>query len=414
MARDASGTYTRISNSFTQPVTGTAISPTDADAFWDELETEMTDSLSRTGKGGMSADLDMNNNDINEIKTAVFQGSTSGNTTVIATAIAGTTTLTLPAATDTLVGKATTDNLTNKTYNKVTITAPATSATLTLIDGTTLTGPAASGTAMTLGNAETVTGAKTFGAAGDVGKLKIAGTTSGTITVDATAVAGTNTVTLPAATDTLVGKATTDTFTNKTYDTAGTGNSFSINGVAVTANTGTGAVARASSPTFVTPTLGAASATSISFSSTSGIIGTTTNDSAAAGSVGEILSSTVASGSAVALTTATPANVTSISLTAGDWDVSAMVGFTGNTTTTVTSQIASLSTTSATLDTTDGRIYAAGYSGFAIYNIVNTRAALGPARFSVSGATTVYLVAQSSFAVSTSGAFGILRARRVR
>jgi hypothetical protein len=103
MARDGSGTYTRVSNSFTAPISGTPISPTDADAFWDELDAEITDSLSRSGKGGMSADLDMNNNDINEIKTAVFQGSTSGNTTLIATAIAGTTTLMLPAATDTLV-----------------------------------------------------------------------------------------------------------------------------------------------------------------------------------------------------------------------------------------------------------------------------------------------------------------------
>ena len=46
---------------------------------------------------------------------AVFNGSTSGTTTVVATATAGTTTLTLPAATDTLVGKETTDTLTNKT-----------------------------------------------------------------------------------------------------------------------------------------------------------------------------------------------------------------------------------------------------------------------------------------------------------
>ena len=46
---------------------------------------------------------------------ATFNGSTSGTTTVLATATAGTTTLTLPAATDTLVGKATTDTLTNKT-----------------------------------------------------------------------------------------------------------------------------------------------------------------------------------------------------------------------------------------------------------------------------------------------------------
>ena len=43
-----------------------------------------------------------------------FSGSTSGTTTVLATAIAGTTTLTLPSATDTLVGKATTDTFTNK------------------------------------------------------------------------------------------------------------------------------------------------------------------------------------------------------------------------------------------------------------------------------------------------------------
>jgi hypothetical protein len=57
--------------------------------------------------------------------------------------------------------------------------------------------------------------------------------------------------------------SSTETFTNKTFDTAGTGNSFSINSVAVTANTGTGAVARATSPTFVTPILGAATGTSL-------------------------------------------------------------------------------------------------------------------------------------------------------
>ena len=49
-----------------------------------------------------------------------------------------------------------------------------------------------------------------------VTNLGFSGSTSGTTTVQATAVAGTTTLTLPAATDTLVGKATTDTLTNKT------------------------------------------------------------------------------------------------------------------------------------------------------------------------------------------------------
>ena len=48
--------------------------------------------------------------------------------------------------------------------------------------------------------------------------------------------------------------AATATLTNKTFDTAGTGNSLLINGVAVTSSTGTGAVVRSSSPAITTPT----------------------------------------------------------------------------------------------------------------------------------------------------------------
>lgn len=94
------------------------------------------------------------------------------------------------------------------------------------------------------------------------GDLLLEGASSGGVTLNAPATGG-GTLTLPAGTDTILGAASTATLTNKTFDTAGTGNSFSINSVAVTANTGTGAVARATGPTFTTPTLGIASATTV-------------------------------------------------------------------------------------------------------------------------------------------------------
>src|SRR6185312_13042802 len=91
---------------------------------------------------------------------------------------------TSPTLTTPILGVATATSI-----NKVAITAPATSATLTIANGKTLTAS---------------------------NSLTLAGTDSTTLTFQGT--------------DTYIGRATTDTLTNKTYDTAGTGNVFKING----------------------------------------------------------------------------------------------------------------------------------------------------------------------------------------
>jgi hypothetical protein len=276
-------------------------------------------------------------------------------------------------------GAATMKALTATSFNKVAITAPATSATLTIPDGVTLTGPAASGTAMTLGNNETVTGVKTFGAAGNVGKLVVAGTTSGTTVINATAVAS-GTLTLPAVTDTLVGKATTDTFTNKTFNTAAAGNVLQVSNVTVSAGQYPGE-----------PTTG----------------------SATAGNVGEYVEAILGSGSATSLTTGTAKTVTSISLGAGDWDVRLVGSFIPAGTTSITQLGAYISLVNNTVDTTAGRFcqtpmaaVVSGGQGFSI--------GIPPYRFSLSGSTTIYLVVSANFTVSTLTAWGIISARRIR
>ena len=78
-----------------------------------------------------SSDLIFFRNNASPVASFAFSGSTSGTTTVQASAIAGTNTLTLPATSnDTLVGKATTDTLTNKTLTSPTITTPTQRLTL--------------------------------------------------------------------------------------------------------------------------------------------------------------------------------------------------------------------------------------------------------------------------------------------
>ena len=231
--------------------------------------------------------------------TLKYAGSTSGTTILNATAVAGTTTLVLPAADDTLVGKATTDTLTNKTLttpkiaqindtnglavlktgttasavNEVTITnnitaqAPHVSATGSDTNISLHLAPKGTGEYVVVENGTDGTKQLAFG---------VAGATTATTTYFNAAQTADRTITLPDATDTLVGKATTDTLTNKTFNTAGTGNSFSINGTAITAVAGTGAVVLANTPTLITPNIGAATGTSLVLSGDLTVNGTTT------------------------------------------------------------------------------------------------------------------------------------------
>lgn len=179
--------------------------------------------------------------------------------------------------------------------------------------------------------------------------------------------------------------------------------------VGLSGSSGTGNFAGSTSQPFTTPTLGAATATSIVFSpTTNGIIGVTTNNNADAGVVGEFVSANDASET---LTSTVAKDVVSISLTAGDWDVSGSVAFNAAGAP-VTKNTIGLSSTSATLGTlgAENNTYqditsiAAG-SGYI--------ATVGVMRFSLSGTTTIYLVAEATFG-GTLEVASFISARRVR
>lgn len=186
------------------------------------------------------------------------------------------------------------------------------------------------------------------------------------------------------------------------------------NALAYTSGTGfTCNTALFSSPTITTPT----------------ITGVTNGGNANAGSVGEFQCAqvtltaqsnpqgcTVNSGTPINLTTGTPVNVTSLTLTAGDWDVSGVVGFVPAAGTTVTFQLGWIGTASATIPTISGNLGAiwqlAGITSAA--GAASNIFSVGTVRVSVASTTTVYLQADSNFSGSTQTAYGFLAARRRR
>lgn len=137
--------------------------------------------------------------------------------------------------------------------------------------------------------------------------------------------------------------------------------------------------------------------------------GTPTNDVAPAGMVGEVVTAAVSSSSPVALTNNTVASVCSLNLTPGDWEVDGYVGF---------------SLTGATCQnfvTGQHTSAALGAEGTFNKSLIGTTTltdfthiSTPRLRWSVSANTTVHLLARAGFTAGSVGAWGNLRARRVR
>lgn len=176
------------------------------------------------------------------------------------------------------------------------------------------------------------------------------------------------------------------------------------------APTGAGNVVLQNTPTLITPILGAASATSLTFSSTAGIIGTTTNNNAAAGSVGEYFSSIVASGAGLVLVSTVARDVTTLALSAGDYNVWGNVGF--NFSVGGQSTFGWSSLVSATPP--DASLYTAIRTGLGSNQASGIGFCIPMRRYSLAVPTTIYLSVSTVFASGTGNAYGALYARRIR
>lgn len=349
--------------------------------------------------------------------TLTFAGIGKSLTVNNSLALTGTdaTTLTFQGS-DTYVGRATTDTLTNKSYD-TNNTGNVFGINGVLVNANTGTGAVVRSSLPTLSSPSMSTPTIT-------GHPSIEGVTSTGATGTGNFVFSTSpTLVTPA-----LGTPTSVTLTSATGLPISTGVSGLAAGIAtylgapssanlrasMTDETGTGLVVFSTTPTLVTPVLGAATATTINGATVSPghHSGEPSSGNALAGEIGEFVTAVTTT---TGITTGTQTNITSISLTAGDWDVYGEISYSPAATTSFTDMYASISLTSATLDQTTFNyarysVASAGVVTAGLNNVVRA----GPRRVSIASTTTVFLVGFTDFTVSTMSTIGGLRARRVR
>jgi hypothetical protein len=162
--------------------------------------------------------------------------------------------------------------------------------------------------------------------------------------------------------------------------------------------------------------------TCILITGTTGASWSVTNDIAAgslgiaatAGSRESVISAQVLAASAVTQASSTPANIASISLPAGDYDVYAEIGYQFGATTTITSLLGSISPSSgviSALGAANASQFSINYPATVLGNLVDTVIAVPCTQVLVTSTTTIYLVTNQVFGVSTCKAYGKIWAR---
>lgn len=125
-------------------------------------------------------------------------------------------------------------------------------------------------------------------------------------------------------------------------------------------------------------------------------------------------SSSLAVGSATSLTTATAKTVTSISLSPGDWDVSGVIDFKEAATTSTNLLLFGTSSNTNTLGADDTYGSLVFPTAGSVSTAGDYRNSVPIVRYNLATTTTIYLVAQANFTISTMTAYGALRARKMR